>query len=230
MWRIIAIVLCLGLSGCDFEKFNNELFALPKKPLIPQEIVDFIWQEETGGFAYYQKHTRHLIWPKGFSGVSASGFYDAGYYSRTVILSDWQKLRNDWLIRFANTAGITGSRAGALIPALRDITVEWELGREVFDNVFIPQFYELTKRTYPGFEELDPIAQGILVGIVSNRGSSLAGPRRIEMRNIKDLVPKKDYKGMAREVRKMKRLWENTGQNGLLKRREKEAQWLESIK
>jgi GH24 family phage-related lysozyme (muramidase) len=47
------------------------------------------------------------------------------------------------------------------------------------------------------------------------------------MRNIKNLVPKKNYKSIAREIRSMKRLWLNKGLDGLLERREAEAKQIE---
>jgi GH24 family phage-related lysozyme (muramidase) len=47
------------------------------------------------------------------------------------------------------------------------------------------------------------------------------------MVNIKDLVANKDYKGIAKEIRSMKRLWEGKGLDGLLKRRDKEAKMVE---
>jgi GH24 family phage-related lysozyme (muramidase) len=48
------------------------------------------------------------------------------------------------------------------------------------------------------------------------------------MRNIRDLVPKKDYKGIAKEFRKMKRIWQGKGLDGLLARRDAEASLVES--
>ena len=56
----------------------------------------------------------------------------------------------------------------------------------------------------------------------------MSGDSRVEMRNIRVLVPKKDYKGIANEIRKMKRLWEGKGMDGLLKRREAEAKLVEN--
>jgi uncharacterized membrane protein YgaE (UPF0421/DUF939 family) len=49
-----------------------------------------------------------------------------------------------------------------------------------------------------------------------------------EMKNIKELIPSKDYKGIAKEVRKMKRIWIGKGLDGLLERRETEAKLIES--
>jgi GH24 family phage-related lysozyme (muramidase) len=48
------------------------------------------------------------------------------------------------------------------------------------------------------------------------------------MRNIRDLIPKKDYKGIAKELRKMKRIWQGKGLDGLLERRDAEAKLVES--
>lgn len=53
--------------------------------------------------------------------------------------------------------------------------------------------------------------------------SHLSGPRRTEMAAIKDLVVQQDYEGISRQIRAMKRLWENKGLDGLLKRRKDEA-------
>jgi GH24 family phage-related lysozyme (muramidase) len=48
------------------------------------------------------------------------------------------------------------------------------------------------------------------------------------MKNIRALVPSKNYKAIANEIRKMKRLWVNAGVDGLLRRREDEAKLVES--
>jgi GH24 family phage-related lysozyme (muramidase) len=48
------------------------------------------------------------------------------------------------------------------------------------------------------------------------------------MRNIRDLIPKKNYKAIAKEFRKMKRIWEGKNLDGLLTRREAEAKLIES--
>jgi GH24 family phage-related lysozyme (muramidase) len=48
------------------------------------------------------------------------------------------------------------------------------------------------------------------------------------MVNIKNLIPKKDYKKIAKEFRSMKRIWLGKGLDGLLDRRESEAKLIES--
>jgi GH24 family phage-related lysozyme (muramidase) len=58
--------------------------------------------------------------------------------------------------------------------------------------------------------------------MVYDRGNKLDGDTRSEMRSIVDLVEKKDYEGIADQIERSKRLWEN-GLDGLVKRREEEA-------
>jgi len=58
---------------------------------------------------------------------------------------------------------------------------------------------------------------------VFNRGSSVKGSRRAEMARIRELVPTKNYLVIAEEIRKMKRIWAGKGLDGLLRRRDKEA-------
>ena len=56
----------------------------------------------------------------------------------------------------------------------------------------------------------------------------MTGDSRLEMRSIRDLVPKKDYRGIADQLRKMKRIWEGKGLDGLIARREAEAKLVET--
>jgi GH24 family phage-related lysozyme (muramidase) len=62
-----------------------------------------------------------------------------------------------------------------------------------------------------------------LVSVVYNRGNRLEGDSRAEMRAIVDLIAKQDYEGIAEQIEKSKRLWEGKGLDGLVTRRESEA-------
>jgi GH24 family phage-related lysozyme (muramidase) len=64
--------------------------------------------------------------------------------------------------------------------------------------------------------------------LIFNRGASLKGERRLEMRNIRSLIAKKDYSNIAKEIRKMKRIWVGKNLDGLIKRREDEAVLIET--
>lgn len=91
------------------------------------------------------------------------------------------------------------------------------------------RFYDLAERTWPGTKNLEASAQVALISLAYNRGGGLQRDprdqldRRREMRELVALVAARDYAGMARAIRSMKRLWENQELGGLVKRREEEA-------
>ena len=75
---------------------------------------------------------------------------------------------------------------------------------------------------------MPPDAQGALVSLVFNRGPGMDGDRRREMRAVRDAVARKDLREIAGQIRAMKRLWEGQGLDGLLRRRDAEADLVES--
>ena len=85
------------------------------------------------------------------------------------------------------------------------------------------------KATWPGASLLHPAAQAALISLVYNRGADLTKKvrdpldRRREMRELRGAIAARDYGRMAELFRNMKRLWVGTGQDGLLKRRDAEA-------
>jgi GH24 family phage-related lysozyme (muramidase) len=81
----------------------------------------------------------------------------------------------------------------------------------------------MTKRIYPQLDTLNEDTRGALVSMVYNRGSKIEGESRKEMKAIVELVAKQDYEGIAEQIEKSKRLWENRGLDGLVIRRESEA-------
>lgn len=177
---------------------------------------------ETGGERGYDPHPE---WPGAGSGVTVGIGYDLGYYSRSVIMSDWQAVKERQ--RLAETSGKKGQQARILIPALRDIFIRWDVATDVFDHVDVAREFSSAKRAVPGFEDMRPNAQAAWISLGFNRGWQMSGPNRVEMRAARDLVPARDYEGMATQFRKMVRVW--TGQNiynGMKRRRYAEAELL----
>lgn len=90
--------------------------------------------------------------------------------------------------------------------------------------------FHAVKVAWPGAERLHPKAQAALISLAYNRGTSLtkkvddANDRRREMRELQSAVSARDYLRMAQLISSMKRLWVGTGQNGLLTRRDHEAE------
>lgn len=183
--------------------------------------------EVGGGQRYYERFLARPTWPGFASGVTVGVGYDCGYNSAAVILADWRRFaQRD---RLAATAGLTGTAAKGRIAALRDIVVSWNLAEDVFAEVTVARFYALCARTYPGFERLHPNAQAALLSLTFNRGDSMVGQRRAEMRTIRGMTAAKDYAGMAGQLRAMKRIWRGTDiESGMVRRREAEARLMET--
>lgn len=204
------------------------LVGLAPAPRLSPAGLELIYEFEVGGGeSYYRRYLSRPTWPGASSGVTIGIGYDLGYNSRAVILSDWSRLAER--DRLAAQSGIKGASAKARVATVRDILIEWKLAEEVFDQTTLAKFYGLTSRTFPGLEALDLNAQAALVSLVFNRGSSLVGERRREMAEIKRLVPKRDYAGIAAQIRSMIRIWRGTNiQRGMERRREAEAKLVET--
>jgi hypothetical protein len=195
---------------------------------LDQAGIDFIVEEETGGREYYEKvYKSTFIWPKGMSGPTAMVGIDIGYYTEQEIDAIFKPLTSEHeLDLIQNGRGKKGLIAQAYTKKLKGITFSWEESLHVFESFILPKFLRYTSRAFPGAEKLCSSAQTALVSLVFNRGMSMNGSSRREMAAIKTLVPDKNYKEIAAQIRMMKRLWEKG--NGLIGRREREAKLVES--
>lgn len=186
--------------------------------------------EVGGGEAYYTEHLSRFTWPGLSSGPTIAIGIDCGYYSPDALSEIFSFLPSDKLRLVQGASGKTGEVGKEYTNTLRKagISVTWPQAQKIFVERTWPKFSALTDKVFPGADELHPDAYGALVSLIFNRGGSLSGDRRSEMRAIKDLVPSKDYAGIAKELRAMKRLWANKGMTGLLRRRDAEAALVES--
>jgi hypothetical protein len=207
---------------------------------VSKKTIDFIFQEETGGREYYEKHGARPSWPKGSSGLTVGAGYDLGYNSLEEIQKDWKGIASDQVIKLMQSvSGLRGQKAANALTSkiINGIYIPYELAYKQYVNRVIKPEITLTVKAFPEAEKLNPDTLGILTSVVYNRGTDLTdndikAQDRREMRQIKALVPKKDYKGIAAQIRSMKRLWDGipdyTGDHeqkftGLVLRREREA-------
>ena len=181
--------------------------------------------EVGGGEEYYTRFLQAPTWPGEASGVTIGVGYDLGYNLPATIRNDWQAhLPPAITERLVACAGKKGTTAQAALPSVRDIVIPWSAAFAVYQAVTIPKFFDLTRRTFPHVEDTHPNCQGALLSLVFNRGGSLEGDRRTEMRAIKGLVPSKSYREIAAQIRLMKRLWIGTSiERGMSRRRDAEA-------
>lgn len=197
---------------------------------ISHEAFALILESEVGSAEYYAERLERPTWPGGASGVTIGCGYDLGFNNPSQIRADWKgKLPAPALDQLANYSGVTGIRAKELVKGAKHIRVPWDAATAVFSARSLPRFGKLTAETFPGIEKLHPSVQGVLLSLVFNRGSSLSGDRRREMRAIRDHVAAGHIDRIPAEIRKMKRIWQGQGLDGLLVRREAEAKLIESV-
>lgn len=204
--------------------------TIPAGPLkISPESRDLIVEFETGGKAYYQSRLQHPTWPGGASGVTVGIGYDVGYNSRAAVLADWQALPEGSRNALASAAGVKGVAAKPRAAALRWILVPWASAETLFVSNTMPRFGKMTAAAFPGITSTHGHVQGAMLSIVFNRGASMAGSGRTEMRAIRGHVAAGRITPIPREIRGMKRLWIGKGLPGLIRRREAEATLIERV-
>jgi GH24 family phage-related lysozyme (muramidase) len=193
--------------------------------MISSRSIDLIIQFEVGGRAYYEKALQKPIWAGGDSGCTIGFGYDLGYVSEKQFFLDWgNKLTPNFLDPLRKVVGLKGIQAKQMLRGeLMQVKISYNTAYEVFVKCSVPKYFKMTKAIYPELELLNEDTQGALVSMVYNRGNKLEGDSRIEMKRIVEMVKNKDYEGIAEEIEKSKRHWEGKGLDGLVVRREAEA-------
>lgn len=197
-----------------------------------QKTLSLLLQYEVGGGkSYYEKYLSKFTWPGGASGPTIAIGVDCAYYSESELAKIFSFLPKNQLTQVQGASGKFGEKGKQYTVELRaaGITVCWDKALEIFEQLTWPKFTKLAEKTFPGLAELHPDAYGAIVSLVFNRGTSLVGEKRKEMANIKNLIPTKKYKQIAKEFRNMKRIWVGKGLDGLIERRESEAKLIESV-
>ena len=196
----------------------------------PKALALILEYEVGGGKSYYDKCLSKPTWPGGASGFTLGIGVDCGYYSPVELEKLFHFLPKDQLEIVKGASGKTSQAGKEYTVKHRNsgIVVNWDQAIEIFNNLTWPKFAKLAEKAFPGLDQLKDDAYGAIISLVFNRGSSMSGDSRLEMRNIRDLVPTKNYKGIAKELRKMKRIWAGKGLDGLITRREAEAKLVES--
>jgi hypothetical protein len=160
------------------------------------------------------------------SGVTVGIGYDCGQLSAQKILGDWiSYIPLSQAQRLATTAGLKKYAAKAESDKIQDIIIPIEVAlRQWYDKV-LPVYAKRTAGIYPNIVNLHPYEQTCLISLVFNRGASLDGDRRREMKDLVSATNFDDDKEMGRLFRSMKRLWPDT--RGLRIRRDLEADFIE---
>ena len=208
--------------------------------LISQAAIDLIVREEVSGKEVYERNYRRPEWPGGSSGVTIGIGYDvgAGVGDKAQLWSDWRGHIPDQMIAALEPAiGVTGEQARAFTARLRDkVDVPWDAAMAVFEGVDVPRWYAICAKALPNFEDLSLGCKGALVSLAYNRGASFSKQRDVgdaqdryrEMRAIRQHMTERRFERIPDEFRSMKRLWRGKGLDGLLARRDREADLFEA--
>lgn len=192
--------------------------------MISRKAIDLIIQHEIGGRNVYEKKYQKPIWAGGESGLTLGIGWDCGYNKEADLFSDWQGLNLNFLNALKRFCGVKGEIVKTMLRGeVLNVVIPYNMAYDVFVKKSIPKYYALTKKIYPELDSLNEDTRGALVSMVYNRGAKLDGESRKEMKAIVELVAKQDYEGIAEQIEKSKRLWENKGLDGLVIRREAEA-------
>lgn len=168
-------------------------------------------------------------WPRGDSGISLGRGYDLGYVTAQEFVEDWKGvLSPDYIERLREAIGLIGINARNIAYKFADMWITEDQADFVFKKKMLPKHMWRTIYAFPGVENLPQDVQGALVSLVYNRGTSMVGERRKEMKAIQDAVAVGNIQEIANQIRQMKRLWVNKGLDGLLARRDAEAGLVES--
>lgn len=232
-WRLF--IACLILSSCGRAQLvevpkrdipeDNSLVSVPAIPTYSDEGFNLIVNEETGGRSVYNKWP-YPEWPKGDSGITIAIGYDLSAVSQENIESDWSALNSKDINRLILVQPYSGSNAQKHLKDVSDILILWKIANDEFRTIDLVRFYLLTQKTFPGFDKLDPRCQFSLISLIFNRGNSMIGSSRTEMRQIRVLVNnnKIDYRAIADQFRLMTRIWIGTSiEKDMTSRRNHEA-------
>lgn len=195
---------------------------------ISQRAIDLIIEAEIGSEDDYLIEYARPEWPGVDSGVTIGIGYDLGQQDAATICADWGgRVPDDVLVRLAACAGVTGRAAIPVASGLHSVVIDWHQALAVFMARNVTKYTALTIETFPGIETLGPDCLGALVSLVFNRGARLTDApgesRRREMRQIRDAIIGQHPDLVPDLLRSMKRLWVGQNADGLLRRRDAEA-------
>lgn len=239
-WRVAVVV-----HGNPLEGFLNSSYLAPdgppngKLPAVPSTGEVSISEKALQLILEFEGMDQPSRWPGQASGISLGHGYDLGYHTHDDLMGDWGgHLTADHLSQLATAIGKRGSAAKNIASRFRHITITKSAAASVFSHSTVPKIRLWALKTFPGILTLPPDAQGALTSLVYNRGTSMEGERRREMREIRDTVASsaltvsEKTARIAAILRAMKRIWPSkqraSGHPGICRRRDAEAALVEA--
>lgn len=193
--------------------------------------VDLIVHFEVGNEARYTARYQGVICPGGASGPTAGIGFDGGHQTAATIRRAFRGHPAVERMATHMPGAIGPERCAAARAQLADVRVPWLTALRVFETDTLPEYHARTRRAFgPAIDNVSEDGEGSAVATVYNRGHSMLGSSRREMRTIRDeCLPRADTACMAAQYRSMTRLWRGTPiERGLTARYEATALLAES--
>lgn len=212
-----------GLRG-ESDKAPQRNKAANAKGLAPEALMLILDYEVGGGRSYYEARLARPYWSGDQGGVSIGVGYDLSSFSRCRIINDWHcHVTKPELNELLAVRRVTDVYARTSLRSVSHIKISWHSAFEVYRTRTLHDWAKRTRRTFPGCDRLSPLCFGALVSLVMNRGSSMQGEDRSEMRYIRRCISREDYSQISEALLRMKRLWSHLNQRGLHRRRDAES-------
>lgn len=190
---------------------------------ISQDAWDLIVYYEAGGRSYYNTRLTRPTWPGGASGVTVGIGSDLRFLTRAGVAREWGHLGTSRVASLQTVVGLGNTTARNALGRVRHVTISWEEAMYQFETFTLPKYGAMAGRAFPKVTELHPHCQGVVLSLVFNRGASMNGPTRLEMRQSRDAIAGGRPQPVPGYIINMCRLWVGRGLDGLLKRRRAEA-------
>lgn len=175
---------------------------LPPEDLV-KKIVDF----ETGGPRYYNRYLTTPLAPlNDASGNTIGVGYDLGYYTPEEIRNDWQGfIAKEDIEKLVGVAGLRGDNAKQMHRSVVGVNIPYEVALKQFMKVTLPRWIMKSYQLWPNFDSLNSNQKTALVSLTFNRGTSLEGQSRIEMKEVRDLLSRGNIRPIAGLIKSMAR-------------------------
>ena len=175
--------------------------------LPPEDLVQKIVNFEVGSIRYYNRYLTTPLSPlNDASGLTIGVGYDLGYNTAEDIRRDWQGfIPSEDIEKLASVAGLRGDDAKKAHRSVVGVSIPYEVAFKQFMKVTLPRWIMKAYQLWPNFDSLNNNQKTALVSLTFNRGTSLVGQSRVEMKEVRDLLERGNIRPIAGLIKSMAR-------------------------